>query len=61
MQTLTPTDLLLFIFTISFIGFVFGIVAYFKVPKVDNSNEGKNKINDAFLFSDWIEDKSILR
>lgn len=57
MQTLTPTHLLLFIFTLSFIGFVFGIIAYFKVPKVDNSNEG-NSLNDAYLYEVWgIEDE----
>lgn len=58
MQTITQNDLLLFIFTISFIGFVFGIIAYFKVPKVDNSNEG-NSLNDAYLTKVWGSDEPI--
>ena len=58
MQTITQHDLLLFIFTISFIGFVFGIIAYFKVPKVDNSNEG-NSLNDAYLTKVWGSDEPI--
>lgn len=58
MQPITQNDLLLFIFTISFIGFVFGIIAYFKVPKVDNSNEG-NSLNDAYLTKVWGSDEPI--
>ena len=58
MQNIPPTHLMLFIITISFIGFVFGIIAYFKVPKVDNSNEG-NSLNDAYLTKVWGSDEPI--
>lgn len=57
MQTITQNDLMLFIITISIIGSLLGIIAYFKVPKVDNSNEG-NSLDDAYLYEVWgIEDE----
>lgn len=40
---------MLFIITISIIGSVLGILAYFKVPKVNKGNEG-NSLNDAYLY-----------
>lgn len=57
MQNIPPTHLMLFIITISIIGSVLGIVAYFKVPKVNKGNEG-NSLNDAYLYEVWgIEDE----
>jgi len=57
MQPITQNDLMLFIITISIIGSLLGIVAYFKVPKLDNSNGG-DSLNDAYLYEVWgIEDE----
>jgi len=58
MQNITPTHLMLFIITISIIGSVLGILAYFKVPKVNKGNEG-NTLNDAYLYKVWGSDKNI--
>lgn len=45
------------LFIISFVGLCIGV--YFLITLPTTCKVQSNKINDAFLFGDWIEDESI--